>query len=68
MHSIHIYVSRSYKTHAYYSLMKSGKVNSIDKVPQLYDCGTQNICHKLYYCIIKFIFHLICYVIKTFIF
>jgi hypothetical protein len=41
MHSIHLYVSRSAEGPDYYSLMKSGKVDSIDRVPQLYDYELQ---------------------------
>jgi hypothetical protein len=47
IHRIHVYVSRSDKDPAYYSLVKSGKVDSTNRVPKLYDYETQNVCLKL---------------------
>ncbi len=43
MHSIHLYVSRSDEIPAFYELVRSGKIDSIDRVPQHYDYETQNI-------------------------
>ncbi len=43
MHSIHLYVSRFNKVPAYYEHVRSGIVDSIDRVPQHYDYETQNI-------------------------